>query len=76
MICALLVQYYFEPPDYWQALEFDTEVNLQILERFKQAGIEFAFPTQTTVFATEPLRPAYIQWGEAAPKSAGATGED
>lgn len=43
----LMVQYHFEPADYWKALEFDTEVNLEIKRRFDEAGIEFAFPTRT-----------------------------
>lgn len=62
----LLVQYYYEPPDYWQALEFDTEVNLQILQRFNQAGIDFAFPTQTTVLDTDAERPPRLQLHRAA----------
>lgn len=42
----ILIQYYFEPADYWKALEFDTELNLSILKRFNEAGIEIAYPTQ------------------------------
>lgn len=48
----ILIQYFFEPPDYWQAKAFDSQVNLQIFQRFAEAGIEFAFPTQTTLLAT------------------------
>ena len=44
---SILVQYYYTPADYWQAVAFDSEVNLQILKRFNEAGIDFAFPTQT-----------------------------
>lgn len=58
----LLVQYYFSPPDYWKAMDFDSEVNLQILERFNAAGIEFAFPTQTTVLSTDPDDQPVIGW--------------
>lgn len=43
----LLVQYHYQPPEYWEALEFDTRVNLQILDAFRDAGIEIAFPTMT-----------------------------
>lgn len=43
----LLVQYNFEPADYWKALEFDSEVNLQIKRRFDEAGISFAFPSRS-----------------------------
>lgn len=49
----LLIQYYYSPPDYWEALEFDTEVNLRILEQFNRADIDFAFPTQTNRLASE-----------------------
>lgn len=44
---TLLVQYNFEPADYWKALEFDSEVNLEIMRRFESAGIDFAFPSQS-----------------------------
>lgn len=42
----LLVQYYNQPPDYWKALQRDSEINLAILSRFRDAGLEFAFPTE------------------------------
>lgn len=53
----LLIQYYYTPPDYWEALEFDTEVNLKILDQFNRAGIDFAFPTQTNRLAAEADAP-------------------
>ncbi|MEA1928927.1 MAG: mechanosensitive ion channel family protein [Candidatus Auribacterota bacterium] len=49
----LIVFYWFHPPDYWQYLEFTEKVNQQILERFNEAGIEFAFPTQTIYIAED-----------------------
>ena len=52
----LLIQYHFQPPDYWGALEFDSEVNLEILRRFNDAGIRFAFPTHTSVVETDQQR--------------------
>ena len=39
--------YWYHPPAYWDYMEFSERVNLEILERFNKAGIEFAFPTQT-----------------------------
>ncbi|MEM1223058.1 MAG: mechanosensitive ion channel family protein [Verrucomicrobiota bacterium] len=39
--------YWYFPPAYWDFLNFGERVNLEILERFNAAGIEFAFPTQT-----------------------------
>ncbi len=43
----ILVIYWFAPPDYWAFLEFDQLFNLEVLKRFNEEGIEFAFPTQT-----------------------------
>lgn len=45
----LLVQYCYEPPDFWKSLAFDSRVNLEILRRFNEAEIEFAFPTETQI---------------------------
>ncbi|MEM8867406.1 MAG: mechanosensitive ion channel family protein [Verrucomicrobiota bacterium] len=39
--------YWYHPPAYWDFLAFGERVNLEILERFNAASIEFAFPTQT-----------------------------
>jgi MscS family membrane protein len=43
----LIMLYWYHPPDYWAYMEFTDRVNQEILERFNDAGIEFAFPTQT-----------------------------
>ena len=43
----LIMLYWYHPPDYWKYMEFTERVNLEIFERYNQAGIEFAFPTQT-----------------------------
>ena len=48
----LLIQYYYEPPDFWQAMGFHSKVNLSILERFTQAEINIAYPTQTQLLTT------------------------
>jgi MscS family membrane protein len=47
--CSLniLVVYWHTPPDYWQAMHFHHEFNMEVLRRFNDEGIEFAFPTQT-----------------------------
>jgi len=42
-----LVLYWYHPPDFWAYMEFTEKVNNEILDRFNNAGIEFAFPTQT-----------------------------
>jgi len=43
----LLVVYWYHPPKYWDNLAFNDRVNLSLLRRFNEAGISFAFPTQT-----------------------------
>ena len=43
----LAVYYWFTPPDWWEYLQFTHEFNLELLRRFNEEGIEFAFPTQT-----------------------------
>ncbi|HMP74215.1 MAG TPA: mechanosensitive ion channel family protein [Kiritimatiellia bacterium] len=53
----LLVIYWYFPPVFWDYMAFSEKLNLQILERFNQEGIEFAFPTQTLYLAGDPKRP-------------------
>jgi len=43
----IVVYYWFVPPDWWQYLQFTHDFNMELLERYNQEGIEFAFPTQT-----------------------------
>jgi len=53
----ILVIYWFAPPEYWEFLEFDQAFNMEVLRRFNEEGIEFAFPTQTLYLAGDPNRP-------------------
>lgn len=53
----LLVLYWYHPPDYWKYMEFSEKVNFEIIKRFNEAGIEFAFPTQTLYLAGDKKRP-------------------
>ncbi|MCF7837243.1 MAG: mechanosensitive ion channel family protein [Candidatus Marinimicrobia bacterium] len=53
----LLMIYWYHPADWWAYLAFNERVNLEILRRFNEAGIEFAFPTQTLYLAGDPNRP-------------------
>ncbi len=57
--CSLniLVIYWYHPPDYWQCMNFSQRVNLEILQRFNNEGIDFAFPTQTLYLAGDAKRP-------------------
>jgi MscS family membrane protein len=45
--------YWYHPPAYWDYMDFSERVNMEILQRFNEAGIEFAFPTQTIHLAKE-----------------------
>ena len=41
------VYYWFAPPDWWDFLAFNHDDHMELLRRFNEEGIEFAFPTQT-----------------------------
>lgn len=43
----ILVVYWYTPPDWWDYQAFNNDFNLELLRRFNDEGIEFAFPTQT-----------------------------
>lgn len=45
--------YWYHPPLYWDYMDFSERVNMEILQRFNDAGIEFAFPTQTIHLAKD-----------------------
>jgi len=47
--CSLniLVIYWYHPPAYWDFLAHAERLNMELLKRYNDAGIEFAFPTQT-----------------------------
>jgi MscS family membrane protein len=49
--------YWYHPPDWWAFCELNQRINFEILRRFEEAGIEFAFPTQTLYLAGDPKRP-------------------
>lgn len=44
----IMIKAWFHSNDYWQFMEWQQKVNMQILERFNAAGLDFAFPTNTT----------------------------
>ena len=49
----LSVIYWYHPADWWAYCAFNQRVNREILRRFNEAGIEFAFPTQTIYVASD-----------------------
>ena len=56
----LLVIYWYHPADYWGFLEFSQRVNLQIMERFEEEGIQFALPAMTTHLSQDDDHPLKI----------------
>ena len=56
----LFIIYWYHPAAYWDFLQFAENVNMQILERFNAAGIDFAFPTQTLHLAGDTSRPLEV----------------
>jgi MscS family membrane protein len=69
---ALTIQviYWYGVNDYWSYLEFNERLNFEILRRFNEAGIEFAFPSQTLYVAGDRRRPVLME----GPGSAGEAG--
>ena len=49
----LLIQYHTSTDDYWSGYEVNSVFNRELLARFDEADIGFAFPTQTTVLEAE-----------------------
>lgn len=52
------IVYYVLSPDYNVYMDIQQQINLALLEQFSEAGIEFAFPTQTLHLAGAPDRSA------------------
>jgi small-conductance mechanosensitive channel len=63
----IIMIYWYFPPDYWAYLEFNERVNLEIMRRFEEEGIEFAFPTTTTYLAHDARRPLQINVSDSFP---------
>jgi MscS family membrane protein len=53
----IMVFYWFHPAEYWDYLEHANWINIQIMERFNDEGIDFAFPTQTLHVAGDEKMP-------------------
>ena len=52
--------YWYHPADWWAYNELTERINMEILERFNEAGIDFAFPTQTLHLAGNTSRPLEV----------------
>ncbi|MBC2601979.1 mechanosensitive ion channel domain-containing protein [Puniceicoccus vermicola] len=53
----ILMIYWYHPPEYWNFLEFSQRINEEILEKFREEEIEFAFPTRTVHIAGTKATP-------------------
>jgi MscS family membrane protein len=56
----IMVIYWYHPPDYWDFMAFTESFNKEILRRFNEEGIDFAFPTQTLYLAGDSSRPLTV----------------
>ncbi len=55
---SIVVFYWYEPADYWAFCDFGERVNLEIVRRFSEAGIELAPPTSRTHITQGAPEPA------------------
>ncbi len=53
----IIVMYWYMPADYWGYMAYSEWFNFELLRRFNEEGIEFAFPTQTMYLAGDTRRP-------------------
>ena len=56
----ILMIYWYHPPNFWDYFKFTEWVNHEIFRRYGEAGIDFAFPTQTIHLAGDQKRPLKV----------------
>lgn len=56
----ILVLYWYFPADFWAYMDFTQKVNFEIISRFNNAGIEFAYPTQKLFMAGDENQPVNL----------------
>ncbi|KAF0093860.1 MAG: MscS family membrane protein YnaI [Puniceicoccaceae bacterium 5H] len=56
----IMVIYWFHPPAYWDYMAYTDWFNQEVFRRFGEAGIDFAFPSQTVYLAGDENRPINI----------------
>lgn len=61
--------YWYHPPDHFAYMSFSERLNMELLRRFNEEGIEFAFPTQTVFVAQDPRRSAAAPFSPSPPVS-------
>lgn len=72
----LLMIYWYHPPAYWDYMAFNQRVNLQLMRRFAEAGIDWAFPTQTLYLAGDEQRPLRLGIEDITPKPGEGPGRE
>jgi MscS family membrane protein len=56
----IMAIYWYHPPNYWDYMTFTERFNKEVLRRFNEEGIDFAFPTQTMYLAGDASRPLTV----------------
>ena len=56
----IMAIYWYHPPNYWNYMTFTERFNKEVLRRFNEEGIDFAFPTQTMYLAGDAFRPLTV----------------
>lgn len=57
----ILMVAWYHPADYWNMQEWQQKACLEILKRFNEEGIDFAFPSQTVYLANDDARQLKLQ---------------
>lgn len=63
----IMMIYWYSPPDYWKFMAFSETVNLRIMKEFNREGIEFAFPTMTTILEQADGQSLHLEMGKKDP---------
>ena len=56
----IMAIYWYHPPNYWDYMTFTERFNKEVLRRYNEEGIDFAFPTQTMYLAGDASRPLSV----------------
>ncbi len=58
---SIVIFYWYEPADYWAFCELAERINLEIVRRFAEAGIDLVPPTSTTRITSEAGDPLELR---------------
>ncbi len=57
---GIIAYYWYAPAEWYDYLQFSHDFNMELLTRFNEEGIEFAFPTQTVYVKQDSDSPADV----------------